>query len=116
MEEQKQIKDYIVDYLLDGEDEKRLDPVLVEWLAEDESHRKEFFLYKKIWEESSEILEKHVIYGFRGCRIFVGGVGFVFYGNFSERIGGAGQYECRLWESFGDCVAGRIFGQTECRF
>lgn len=42
MEEQKTIKDYIVDYLLDGEDEKRLDPVLVEWLAEDESHRKEF--------------------------------------------------------------------------
>ena len=38
----KTIKDYIVDYLLDGEDEKRLDPVLVEWLAEDESHRKEF--------------------------------------------------------------------------
>ena len=51
MEEQKTIKDYIVDYLLDGEDEKRLDPVLVEWLAEDESHRKEFNLYKKIWEE-----------------------------------------------------------------
>lgn len=44
MEEQKTIKDYIVDYLLDGEDEKRLDPVLVEWLAEDESHRKEFNL------------------------------------------------------------------------
>ena len=42
MEEQKTIKDYIVDYLLDGEDEKRLDPVLVEWLAEDESHRKEY--------------------------------------------------------------------------
>ena len=38
MEEQKTIKDYIVNYLLDGEDEKRLDPVLVEWLAEDESH------------------------------------------------------------------------------
>ena len=47
MEEQKTIKDYIVDYLLDGEDEKRLDPVLVEWLAEDESHRKEFNLYKR---------------------------------------------------------------------
>lgn len=44
MEEQKTIKDYIVDYLLDSEDEKRLDPVLVEWLAEDESHRKEFNL------------------------------------------------------------------------
>ena len=36
MEEQKQIKDYIVDYLLEDEDEKRLDPVLAEWLAEDE--------------------------------------------------------------------------------
>ena len=41
MEEQKQIKDYIVDYLLDGEDEKHLDPILVEWLAESESHRKD---------------------------------------------------------------------------
>ena len=35
MEEQKQMKDYIIDYLLDGEDEKHLDPVLAEWLAED---------------------------------------------------------------------------------
>lgn len=52
MEEQKHIKDYIVDYLLDDEDEKRIDPVLAEWLAADESHRKEFDLYKKIWEES----------------------------------------------------------------
>ena len=134
MEEQKTIKDYIVDYLLDGEDEKRLDPVLVEWLAEDESHRKEFNLYKKIWEESHRYTEveafdpdlawekvdkinrKHVIYGFRGCRIFVDSVSFVFYGNFSERIGGSGQYECRLWESFGDHVAGWIFGQVERRF
>ena len=57
MEGQKTIKDYIVDYLLDGEDEKRLDPVLVEWLAEDESHRKEFNLYKKIWEESHRYTE-----------------------------------------------------------
>ena len=55
-------------------------------------------------------------YGFRGCRIFVDSVSFVFYGNFSERIGGSGQYECRLWESFGDHVAGWIFGQVECRF
>ena len=31
-------------------------------------------------------------------------------------IGGSGQYECRLWESFGDHVAGWIFGQVECRF
>ena len=62
MEEQKTIKDYIVDYLLDGEDEKRLDPVLVEWLAEDESHRKEFNLYKKIWEESHRYTEVAVSY------------------------------------------------------
>ena len=53
-------------------------------------------------------MEKHVIYGFRSCRIFVDSVSFVFYGNFSERIGGSGQYECRLWESFGDHVAGWI--------
>ena len=52
MEEQKLIKDYIVNYLLEDEDEKHLDPVLVEWLAEDESHRKELDLYKKIWKES----------------------------------------------------------------
>ena len=57
MEEQKQIKDYIVDYLLDGEDEKHLDPILVEWLAESESHRKEFDLYKKIWKESHRYTE-----------------------------------------------------------
>lgn len=57
MEEQKLIKDYIVNYLLDDEDENHLDPVLVEWLAEDESHRKEFDLYKKIWEESHRYTE-----------------------------------------------------------
>ena len=61
MEEQKQIKDYIVDYLLDGEDEKRLDPVLVEWLAEDESHRKEFFLYKKIWKNLIVIQKQRLL-------------------------------------------------------
>ena len=33
MEEQKQMKDYIVDYLLDGEDEKHLDPVLADALS-----------------------------------------------------------------------------------
>ena len=107
MEEHKHIKDYIVDYLLEDEDEKRLDPVLAEWLAEDESHRKEFDLYKKIWKESHRYTEpeifdpdlaweeeKHIICGFRGCRIFIGSAGLIFYGSFSERIGGAGQYEC----------------------
>lgn len=52
MEEQKQIKDYIVDYLLTDEDERLLHPVLAEWLAENTSNRKEFDLYKKIWQES----------------------------------------------------------------
>ena len=52
MEEQKHIKDYIVDYLLEEKAKKSIDPVLAEWLAEDESNRKEFDLYKKIWEES----------------------------------------------------------------
>jgi transmembrane sensor len=52
MEEQKHIKDYIVDYLLEEDAGKAVDPVLAEWLAEDESNRKDFDLYKKIWEES----------------------------------------------------------------
>lgn len=60
MEEHKHIKDYIVDYLLEDEDEKRLDPVLAEWLAEDESHRKEFDLYKKIWKESHRYTEPEI--------------------------------------------------------
>ena len=60
MEEHKHIKDYIVDYLLEDEDEKRLDPVLAEWLAEDESHRKEFDLYKKIWKESHRYIEPEI--------------------------------------------------------
>lgn len=47
MEEQKTIKDYIVDYLLDGEDEKRLDPVLVEWLAEDDPIEKNLICIKR---------------------------------------------------------------------
>ncbi len=52
MEEQKHIKDYIVDYLLEEDAGKSVDPVLAEWLAEDESNRMDFDLYKKIWEES----------------------------------------------------------------
>ncbi|WP_293674353.1 FecR family protein [uncultured Parabacteroides sp.] len=52
MEEQKHIKDYIVDYLLEENAKKSIDPVLAEWLVEDESNRKDFDLYKKIWGES----------------------------------------------------------------
>lgn len=53
MEGQKYIKDYIVEYLLEEENKKSLDPVLAEWLAENDSNRKEFDLYKKIWREAS---------------------------------------------------------------
>ena len=140
MEEQKTIKDYIVDYLLDSEDEKRLDPVLVEWLAEDESHRKEFNLYKKIWEESHRYTEveafdpdlawekvdkinrqkvylrkywKNMLYtasGVAASLLIV--LALSFMGTFQK----GSEYECRLWESFGDHVAGWIFGQVERRF
>ena len=61
MEEHKHIKDYIVDYLLEDEDEKRFDPVLAEWLAEEQSHRKEFHLYKKISKESHRYTETEII-------------------------------------------------------
>lgn len=57
MEEQKQIKEYIVDYLLEDEEGKSLDPVLAEWLAESEANRNDFDLYKKIWEESRSYSE-----------------------------------------------------------
>lgn len=49
MEEQKNIKDHIIDYLLDDGEEKAISPVLSEWLAEDVSNQKEFEQYKKIW-------------------------------------------------------------------
>lgn len=57
MEEQKQIKECIVDYLLEDEDGKSLDPVLARWLAESEANRNDFDLYKKIWEESRSYSE-----------------------------------------------------------
>ena len=52
MEEQKNIKDHIIDYLLDDGEEKAISPVLSEWLAEDVSNQKEFERYKKIWKAS----------------------------------------------------------------
>lgn len=60
MEEQKQIKEHIVDYLLKDEDDQSLDPVLAEWLAESEANRNDFDLYKKIWEESCSYAEADV--------------------------------------------------------
>ena len=55
MEEQKNIKDHIIDYLLDDGEEKAISPVLLEWLAEDVSNQKEFEQYKKIWRTGNAI-------------------------------------------------------------
>lgn len=60
MEEQKHIKEYIVDYLLEDENKKHLDPVLAEWLDENESNRNDFEVYKKIWKESSFYTESGI--------------------------------------------------------
>ena len=49
MEEEKQIKDYIVDYLLEGGE---MDAVLADWLAASEANRRLFGQYKRIWDES----------------------------------------------------------------
>ena len=49
MEEEKQIKDYIVDYLLEGGE---MDAVLADWLAASEANRLQFEQYKQIWNES----------------------------------------------------------------
>ena len=57
MEEQKNIKDHIIDYLLDDGEEKAISPVLSEWLAEDVSNQKEFEQYKKIWKASGSYTE-----------------------------------------------------------
>lgn len=60
MEEQKNIKDHIIDYLLDDGEEKAISPVLSEWLAEDVSNQKEFEQYKKIWKASGSYTEPNV--------------------------------------------------------
>lgn len=49
MEDEKQIKEAIVDYLLEGGEAS---PALAEWLAASEANRRLFGQYKRIWDES----------------------------------------------------------------
>lgn len=49
MEEEKQIKEIIVDYLLQGGE---IHPALADWLAASEANREAFEQYKRIWNES----------------------------------------------------------------
>lgn len=57
MNEQKHIGDCIMNYLQEDEETRSIDPVLAQWLAENESHKEDFERYKKIWEESRSYIE-----------------------------------------------------------
>ena len=46
MEKKKQIGEHIVDHLSERMNEEIVDPVLDEWLAEDESNQEDFKRYK----------------------------------------------------------------------
>lgn len=52
MEEKEPIGNHIINYLLEDNLQMITDPVLIEWLARDESNQKELDRYKKIWQES----------------------------------------------------------------
>ncbi|MDD2952963.1 MAG: DUF4974 domain-containing protein [Parabacteroides sp.] len=58
MKERKQIGEYIVDHLSGEMDEEAMDPILDEWLAEDESNQEDFERYKEIWKETGSYLEQ----------------------------------------------------------
>ena len=58
MEKKKQIGEHIVDHLSEGMNEEIVDPVLDEWLAEDESNQEDFKRYKEIWKETGSYLEQ----------------------------------------------------------
>lgn len=60
MEERKQIGEHIVDHLSGGMGEETMDPILDEWLAEDESNQKAFVRYKEIWKETGSYQEQDV--------------------------------------------------------
>lgn len=49
MEKKKQIGEHIVDHLSERMNEEIVDPVLDEWLAEDESNQEDFKRYKEIF-------------------------------------------------------------------
>lgn len=58
MDERKQIGEHIVDHLSGERGEATTDPLLAEWLAEDESNRQDFKRYKEIWKEAGFYLEQ----------------------------------------------------------
>jgi len=53
MEEHIDIKDRILTHFMEYEGKDISDPVLIEWLEEDETNRKSFYQYQKIWKESA---------------------------------------------------------------
>lgn len=56
MEEKEHISDHIINYLSAG-DKDITDPVLLEWLAANESNQKDLDRYRKIWEESGHYMD-----------------------------------------------------------
>lgn len=54
----KDIKDCILKHLQDSGKKESSDPLLNEWLDEDEANRKDFSLYKRIWKELQHYIEK----------------------------------------------------------
>lgn len=58
MDERKQIGECIVDHLSGGKNEETTDPLLDEWLAEDESNQQDFKRYKKIWKAAGSYVEQ----------------------------------------------------------
>jgi len=65
MEKKKQIGEHIVDHLSERMNEEIVDPVLDEWLAEDESNQEDFKRYKEkqalIWSKKLLMLNTHGI-------------------------------------------------------
>lgn len=59
MKEKEHIKDHIVDYLLSGEKEI-VDPVLSDWLSQDDKNVQELDRYRKIWMESGRYVNPDV--------------------------------------------------------
>lgn len=53
MEEHIDIKDRILTHFIEDEGKDISDPVLVKWLAEDETNQKSFYQYQKIWKGSA---------------------------------------------------------------
>lgn len=59
MEEKRRIREHIVDYLLSG-DKGISDPVLLDWLSQDEKNVEELDRYRKIWKESGRYVNPDI--------------------------------------------------------